>query len=262
MGNQLSLLFIVLFVSTSSSAQVLFEDHFDRDKLNEEYWNYELGNGCPNLCGWGNNEKQLYNKDNVSVKDGQLLISATLKDNVYESGRITTKDKIEFQYGIVEVKAKLPIGQGLWPAIWMLGNDIDEKKWPLCGEIDIMEYVGKELGFIHTSLHTGDSFGNTINTKKTNIEKIEEGFHVYKAIWTENSIEFFIDDKPIYSFSPEVKNENTWPFNKPFYLIINLAIGGNFGGPEVDDTIFPKEFIIDYVKVYQNDKSDLHKEYN
>ena len=245
----MSSLIITLFVSTISWAQIIFEDHFNGDTLNEAYWNYELGNGCPNLCGWGNNERQLYTKNNIAIKNGHLLISATHSNNTYESGRITTKGKIEFQYGTIEVKAKLPTGYGLWPAIWMLGNDIDETKWPHCGESDMMEYVGKEPAVVFTSLHTGASYGNTINTKKTHIKDIEDGFHIYKSNWTEDSIKFYIDDNLVYTFSPEVKNNKTWPFDKPFYVLINLAIGGNFGGPEVDDSIFPQQFIVDYIKI-------------
>lgn len=243
-------LFIIGFFSCNHEENkvLLFEDFTD-EALNTSLWNYELGDGCPNLCGWGNNERQVYTKDNVALKDGNLIITATKDSTLYQSGRITTQNKFEFKYGEIEARAKLPKGAGLWPAIWMLGNDIKEIGWPACGEIDIMEYVGKNPHEIHTTLHTSDSFGKSINTKITTIETIEEGFHIYKAKWTENEIAFYIDDKEVYVFSPEVKNNKTWPFNKPFYLILNLAIGGDFGGPDVDDTIFPKEFILDYIKV-------------
>jgi beta-glucanase (GH16 family) len=253
MKNQLSYLiigFIFLF-SCQESRTLIFEDHFDGTALNESSWNYELGDGCPN-CGWGNNERQLYTKENVSVRDGNLVITATKDSSSYFSGRITTAKKVEFQYGTVEVRAKLPLGQGLWPAIWMLGNDIKTIGWPACGEIDIMEYVGKNPHEIHTTLHTPDSHGNSINTKITTLEKIEDGFHVYKCNWTNEKIEFFIDDNLVYTFSPDIKDEKTWPFDKPFYVLLNLAIGGNFGGPAVDDSIFPKEFLIDYVKIYKD----------
>lgn len=247
----LILLSIFCLSCKTKTPKVIFEDHFDGSVLNQNYWNYDIGNGCPELCGWGNNERQIYTKKNVKVSDGKLIITATKKDTVYQSGKIHTKKKIEFQYGTVEVRAKLPIGHGLWPAIWMLGNDIDKNTWPGCGEIDIMEYVGKEPHTIYNSLHTPSSYGNTVNSKKTFKKDIEKGFHTYKTIWTKDFIEFYIDDEKVYTFSPKEKNEKTWPYNKPFYLILNLAIGGNFGGPEVDDSIFPKEFQIDYVKIYQ-----------
>lgn len=246
-------LFMVLYLNphNTSNTKRLFSDEFNEDSLDLSSWSYELGNGCPNFCGWGNNELQVYTKKNVSTVNNQLVISATKQGDNYYSGRISTKDKFEFKYGTIEVKAQLPRGKGLWPAIWMLGHDIDINTWPACGEIDIMEYVGKHPGEIHTTLHTPDSFGKSINTKITSIETIENGFHVYKTKWDANQIQFYIDDSLVYTFSPEFKDDKTWPFNKPFYLILNLAIGGSFGGPEVDDSIFPEEFIIDYVKVYQ-----------
>jgi len=230
---------------------LLFEDNFDKITLSNKTWNYDLGDGCPNLCGWGNNERQIYTKENVAVKNGKLVIKATQKDSTYYSGKIHTKDKFEFQYGIVEVKAKLPEGHGLWPAIWMLGNDIDTKGWPACGEIDIMEYVGKEPQTLYTSLHTPSSYGNTINSKKTSVKNIEDGFHIYKTQWTAEAITFYIDDRKVYEYAPEQKDDKTWPYNKPFYIIINTAIGGNFGGPEVDDSIFPRDFEVDYIRVYK-----------
>jgi beta-glucanase (GH16 family) len=240
------------FVFSQESKTLIFEEQFDDTTLNENHWNYELGNGCPNLCGWGNNERQFYTKENSSLQDGNLVIKATKEDSIYKSSRITTKDKIEFQYGTIEVRAKLPLGHGLWPAIWMLGHDISDIGWPACGEIDIMEYVGRAPHEIHTTLHTLDSYGKSVNTKITTNTTIEEGFHVYKSNWTEDKIEFFIDNELVYTFSPEIKNDKTWPFNKPFFIILNLAIGGNFGGPDVDDSIFPQEFIIDYIKVFTN----------
>ena len=238
-------------VTDLSTSKLIFSDEFNARMLDLNSWSYELGDGCPSLCGWGNNEFQVYTKSNVSTVNNQLVISATKQEDIYHSGRITTKDKFEFTYGTIEVKAQLPKGKGLWPAIWMLGHDIDSNSWPYCGEIDIMEYVGKSPGEIHTTLHTPESYGQSLNTQITTINSIEEGFHVYKTKWDANQIEFFIDNLWVYTFSPEIKNDKTWPFNKPFYIILNLAIGGNFGGSEVDDSIFPQHFVVDYVKVYQ-----------
>lgn len=250
MLKNITYIFLLLsLVGCSQPTEMIFVENFDGDSLNTQNWNYDLGDGCPALCGWGNNERQLYTKKNVAVRDGMLVITATKNGFKYESGKITTKKKVEFQYGTVEVRAQLPTGSGLWPAIWMLGNDIDTNEWPACGEIDIMEYVGREPHSIYNSLHTPASFGETINSKQTTSDQFETGFHIYKTTWTKDKIDFYIDDALTYSFSPDVKNEKTWPFDKPFYVILNLAIGGNFGGPEVDDSIFPKEFIIDYVKI-------------
>lgn len=252
MGKRLLLIMLwVSAVSTSQESIPFWEENFDGDTLNEDFWNFELGDGCPKLCGWGNNELQIYTRKNHKLKDGKLVITVEKKDTIYTSTRITTKGKKEFKYGRIEIRAKLPLGKGLWPAFWMLGSNIDEVGWPLCGEIDILEYIGKEPNKIFTSLQTEDSHGNTINTKKTTIENIEVGFHNYAVEWTKDKIEFYIDDKLFYTFSPEEKNKKTWPFDQPFYLLLNVAVGGNFGGPEVDDSIFPQTFEIDYIKVYK-----------
>lgn len=235
-----------------NTSELILNENFEGDSLDKSVWNVVTGDGCPDLCGWGNNERQVYSKDHVDIKDNQLIITADLQDSTYYSGRINTKSKFSFKYGSLEVKAKLPEGQGLWPAIWMLGNNIDEVGWPASGEIDVMEYVGKNPGEIHTSLHTPDSYGNTVNTKITSKENIEDDFHIYKAEWNKDSIQFYIDGEKVYTFAPENKTDEVWPFDQKFYLLLNMAIGGNFGGPEVDDSIFPQKFIIDYVKVYSN----------
>ena len=139
----------------------------------------------------------------------------------------------------------------MWPAFWALGNDIETNSWPNCGEIDIVEYVGKNPGQIFTSVHTPSSYGNTVNSMITNVPNVEDDFHKYAVDWNQNFIDFFFDDIRVYTYSVQTKNQNTWPFNNPFFLIINLAIGGNFGGPVASDLMFPREFIIDYVRVYQ-----------
>jgi beta-glucanase (GH16 family) len=246
---------ILLLISTLSFAQpkgkkLVWEENFKGKELNKNNWNVELGDGCPN-CGWGNNERQLYSNDNHQLIDGKLVITAKKEADKYTSTRINTKGKKEFQYGYFETKAKLPVGYGIWPAFWMLGANIDKVGWPKCGEIDILEYVGKEPHVVFTSLHTQDSHGNTINTKKTTIETIEQGFHLYAIDWTKDKIDFFVDNKLVYTFSPVTKTEDIWPYNQPFFFLVNMAIGGDFGGPKVNDMIFPQEFIIDYIKVYQ-----------
>lgn len=241
----------MFLIGCVESPKLIWEENFDGNTLNTDFWNFELGNGCPNLCGWGNNEAQIYTESNHILEDGMLTISTKLEDSVYTSTRITTKDKFEFKYGTIEIKAKLPLGRGLWPAFWMLGSNIDEVGWPLCGEIDILEYVGKEPETIFTSLHTASSAGNTVNTKKAKVAGIEEGFHTYKAVWTEESIAFYIDNNLFYTYNPPNKNDQVWPFDQPFYIIVNVAIGGNFGGPEIDNSIFPQDFVVDYIRVYQ-----------
>lgn len=246
---------ILLMVCSISLAQpkgkkLIWEENFNGKQLSESNWNIEQGDGCPN-CGWGNNERQLYTDKNHQLVNGKLVITAKKEGDKYSSTRITTKGKKEFQYGYIEAKAKLPVGQGVWPAFWMLGANIDSVGWPKCGEIDILEYVGKEPKMVFTSLHTQDSHGNTINTKKTKIDNIEEGYHLYAIDWTKNKIDFFVDNNLVYTFNPVEKTEATWPYNQAFYFVINMAIGGNFGGPDVDDAIFPQKFILDFIKVYQ-----------
>jgi beta-glucanase (GH16 family) len=237
--------------SFAQERKLIWEENFDGTELNETIWNYELGNGCPDICGWGNNEKQIYTNSNHTISNGLLSIEIKKENENYTSTRITTAKKKEFQYGRIEARAKLPVGQGIWPAFWMLGSNIKQIGWPKCGEIDILEYVGREPHVAYTSLHTQDSHGNTINTKKTTVPNIEEGFHLYAIDWTKDKIVFLIDNKEVYTFQPEPKNENTWPFNQPFYIIVNAAVGGNFGGHEIDQSIFPQKFEIDYIKVYQ-----------
>lgn len=232
-----------------SERELVWEENFDGTELNLENWNIELGDGCPN-CGWGNAERQLYTADNHLLKDGFLTITAKKDGNKYSSTRITTQSKKEFKYGYIEARAKLPVGHGIWPAFWMLGSNIKNVGWPKCGEIDILEYVGREPQMVFTSLHTQDSHGNTINTKKTPFKNIEDGFHTYAVDWTKDKMDFYVDKQLVYTFAPENKTEDVWPFDQPFFLLINMAIGGNFGGPEVDDSIFPQKYIIDYIKVY------------
>ena len=251
MKKILILLLIVNFcLAQQAKRKLVWEENFNGKILNKENWNIELGDGCPN-CGWGNNERQLYTDENHKLAKGKLVITAKKEGEKYTSTRITTKSKKEFKYGRFETRAKLPVGYGIWPAFWMLGSNISEVGWPKSGEIDILEYIGREPHMVFTTLHTQDSHGNSINTKKTKFPDIEKGFHVFALDWSKDKMDFFVDDILVYTFNPINKDENTWPFNQPFYFIINMAIGGNFGGPKVDDAIFPQDFIIDYVRVYQ-----------
>ena len=243
-----------VFCAIALNAQdkkLLWEENFEGNELNEKVWNFELGDGCPNLCGWGNAEKQIYTNKNHTVENGYLSIEARKDGKKYTSTKITTQGKEQFKYGYIEIRAKLPRGKGLWPAFWMLGSNISKVGWPTCGEIDILEYVGKEPNSIFVSLHTKASAGNTINTEKLSIDGIEDDFHIYAIDWSKEKIEFFIDSNLIYTFQPKEKTAETWPFKQPFYFILNLAVGGNFGGPEIDDAIFPQKFTIDYIKVYE-----------
>jgi len=247
-------LFLMINFQKPPERTLIWSDEFEGTELNLEHWNFVLGNGCPELCGFGNNELQVYTDKNHRVENGMLTIKTTYENSVYASTRIHSQNKKSFQYGYIETRAKLPVGEGIWPAFWLLGNNIKEVGWPLCGEIDVLEYAGKEPEIIHTSLHTKDSHGKTINTRKTKVNKVEEGFHLYAVDWTAEKMDFYIDNKLVYTFNPTDKTEETWPFEQPFYILFNTAVGGNFGGPKVDPSIFPQEFVIDYVRVYENKK--------
>ena len=241
---------LILLSGCTSPPKAHWAEEFEGATLSEDNWNLELGDGCPQLCGWGNNEAQIYTSANHRLEDGKLIITARKEDSLYTSARISTQGKMKFQYGRLEVRAKLPKGKGIWPAIWLLGSNIGEVGWPRCGEIDILEYVGKAPGEVFTSLHTQNSHGNTINTRTTQIEGIEEDFHLFALEWEPDGIEFFVDGRPVYRFAPEDRTEEIWPFDQPFFVIINLAVGGNFGGPEIDESVFPQEFIIDYIRIF------------
>lgn len=240
-----------LFVGLLCSAQkgnrkLVWEENFNGSTLNEAHWNFEYGDH-----GWGNAERQNYGKDNHSVANGVLTITAKKQGQSYSSTRITTKGKKEFRYGYMEARAKLPVGKGIWPAFWMLGSNISEAGWPKGGEIDILEYIGREPDMVYTTIHTQDTHGANASSQKTRFDDIEEGFHLFACEWDAEKIKFFVDDKLVYTYQPKTKTENNWPFDQPFFFILNMAVGGNFGGPEVDDAIFPQQFTVDYVKVYQ-----------
>lgn len=247
-----SFFIVFIFCSCTQEPQLIWEENFDGTTLNEQDWNFELGDGCPNLCGWGNNEKQIYTKTNHSIKDGFLHIKVKKEDSIYTSTRITTQGKKEFKYGRIEARAKLALGKGLWPAFWMLGSNISEVGWPLAGEIDILEYIGRKPNTVFNSLHFKEQHGSNAFTKTTEIPNIEDGFHTYAINWTPEKIEFFVDNVMLLAYQPKVKTQESWPFDQAFYIILNTAVGGNLGGREIEDEILPQEFIIDYIRVFEN----------
>lgn len=242
-----------LVACTSNSRKLIWSDEFNSaSQPDRAYWNYQLGDGCPDLCGWGNNEEQVYTQDvtNVRIEDGKLIIEAIKKDSIWTSARLTTRGKMNFTYGRIEFSAKLPSGTGTWPALWMLGEAIDTQGWPACGEIDVMEHVGRNPGVVQSALHSQSSFGDTENKGDTQVETFDAEFHVYGANWLENKIEFFVDDKIFYTYQPELLNEETWPFQHPFYVIMNIAMGGGLGGP-IDPALTKARMEIDYVRIYE-----------
>ncbi len=244
----------------SGEFQLVWSDEFDTDGLPDSTkWGYDLGNGCPNVCGWGNQELEYYTQrpENARVENGNLIIEA-IKERYdtmdYTSARLITKGKGDWKYGRVEVRAKLPIGVGTWPAIWMLPTDWEYGGWPKSGEIDIMEHVGHEAGRIFGTVHT-ESYNHIKGTEvgdEIHINDVDTAFHTYTIEWEADKIKWFVDDKMYFEFENEYKTSNEWPFNKRFYLILNIAIGGNLGGVEgVDDSVFPQRMVVDYVRIYQ-----------
>lgn len=230
----------------SEFSDLIFEQEFEAGTLNSNIWNYEIGNGDN---GWGNQEAQYYTQDNVIVEDGNLVITAKAEPTNgfdYSSGRITTQDKFAFTYGRVDVRAKLPSGGGVWPAIWMLGSNIDEVSWPASGEIDIMEYKGNVPNEIHGSLHFPGNFGGDAVSQKTTIDNAETEFHVYSVEWTEDSIVFLVDNIAYHTF----ENTSDTPFHQDFFLILNVAMGGTFGGA-IDPGFTESAMVVDYVRVFQ-----------
>lgn len=242
-------------IKAPSKWELVWEDNFDVDGLpDQRIWNYEEGY-------IRNNEAQYYTKErleNARVENGNLVIEAR-KDNwnghKITAASVNTYENKSILYGRVEVKAKLPTGVGTWPAIWMLGNVFNEGTgWPACGEIDIMENVGYDPNIIHANIHT-KSYNHVKGTNKGDKITIENpylDFHVYAIDWYEDRIDFFVDDQKYFTFENEKTGNDEWPFDKPHYLLINLAIGGGWGGQKgIDDKIFPQKYYIDYVKVFK-----------
>ncbi|MCF8303397.1 MAG: family 16 glycosylhydrolase [Bacteroidales bacterium] len=251
----IAVLLVAPLLGVSQSTVLVWQDEFDYSGLpDSEKWDYDVGGS-----GWGNNELQFYTEadtNNARVQNGKLIIEAHKENysgNEYTSARLITKNKGDWKYGRIEVRAKVPAGRGTWPAVWMLPTDWEYGGWPSSGEIDIMEYVGYDPNVIHQTVHTQayNHLNGTEQSQSTYLETAEEQFHVYAIEWTEDEIEFFVDGELRFTF----ENEGTWqkwPFDKRFHLLLNVAIGGNWGGAQgVDDSIFPVQMEVDYVRVYQ-----------
>jgi beta-glucanase (GH16 family) len=217
-------------------------------------WDYDIGGS-----GWGNNELEYYTNsmNNAKVENGKLYITAR-QENVggmnYTSARLVTRNKGDFLYGRIEVSAKLPAGRGTWPAIWMLSTDWVYGSWPKSGEVDIMEHVGYDPNNILSSIHT-QSYNHVLGTQKSggmNIPTALTAFHKYRFDWTPYAVRIYYDDQLVFTFVNEGKGYATWPFDKRFHLLLNLAIGGNWGGAQgIDTTIFPATMEVEYVRVYK-----------
>lgn len=234
-------------VTVTVTLSLIWSDEFDTPGAPDPArWGYDIGAG-----GWGNNELQYYTNrlENASVSNGTLKIvlkAESFSGSSYTSARILSKGKFSFKYGKVEARAKLPAGGGTWPAIWMLGDNFNTVGWPACGEIDIMEHVGNQLNKIFGTLHHPGHSGGNADGGFTMISNATTEFHRYGMEWTPASIKFSVDDVVYFTFP----NNSSLPFNQPFFFIMNIAMGGNFGGA-VDPAFTSGTMEIDYIRVYQ-----------
>ena len=236
-------------------ATLLWGDEFDINGLPDpSKWDYDVGDH-----GWGNNELEYYSKAdsrNARVENGHLIIEAhadTSHPKGYTSARLVTRGKAAWQYGYIEVRAKLPRGVGTWPAIWMLPEESRYGGWPKSGEIDIMEHVGYDPGRVHGTVHT-EAFNHTVGTQQAgqkSVPDFSDAFHTYAIEWTEEKIDFFIDGAKYFAFENSGKGPQDWPFDQAFHLILNIAVGGNWGGAQgVVPKIWPQRMEVDFVRVY------------
>lgn len=238
-----------------TKTQLVMSDEFDVNGApNSTLWGYNIGTGSN---GWGNNELQYYTdrSQNIKVEDGMLKITALNESYLgssYTSARILTKGKFQQQYGRIEARIKLPRGKGLWPAFWMLGANSDTVAWPQCGEIDIMEYLGSNPTTVLGTVHGPGYSGGTAISKSYTLpnSRFDTDFHIFGIEWDENYINYYVDDVLYNQITPEdVPGE--WVFNKPFYIILNMAVGGNLPGSPNAETSFPQTMYVDYVRIYQ-----------
>jgi len=264
----MSFLLVALLVTSSCATddnqtvatftELVWQDEFDTEgTVNPENWTHEIGTGTN---GWGNNELEYYTdrSENATVQNGLLVISAKNEEfngSSYTSARIITKGKFEQTHGRFEARIKLPSGQGIWPAFWLLGDDSNGSEvWPQIGEIDIMENVGDEPTKIFGTVHGpgysgGESIGKPYELQN---DRFDTGFHVFGIEWGQNYINYYVDDVLYNQITPDdVTGE--WVFNDgPFYIILNVAVGGSYPGSPNASTVFPQNMLVDYVRVYKN----------
>lgn len=232
---------------------LVWRDEFNGTALDEKFWNFEEGNGTE---GWGNWELQYYRKENTRVHNGYLTITAKKESfggKEYTSSRLTTEGKKDFRYGRIDFRAKLPKGQGIWPAFWALGANIRTTPWPFSGEIDIMEMVGGGPGkdnTVHGTVHYEDG-GHKYIGGSTTLQSGDfyDKFHVFSLVWTTNSLKWYVDNVEFYTFDTTDPKKDE--FRNSYFLLINLAVGGNWPGSPNANTVFPQKYIVDYVRVFQ-----------
>ena len=231
---------------------LVWSDEFEEDFIDPQSWTYDLG-----ASGWGNAELQNYtsSSENSYVSNGNLMIVAKKNGFQYTSARLKSIGLQEFQYGRIDVRAVLPFGQGIWPAIWMLGGNYSNVGWPACGEIDIMELIGSSPNNVHGTIHFGNNYsqheytgGGTYIPGPLNFS---DEFHVFSIDWDEDGITWLVDDEPFFNVDNAVTGPQNYPFDAPFFFILNLAVGGQWPGYPDESTAFPQFMAVDYVRVYQ-----------
>lgn len=258
----LSLALSAVFISSFNSKQaktwkLVWNDEFNYTGLpDSSKWNYDVGGH-----GWGNHELEFYTskrEENARVEKGVLIIEARKEkweNNDYTSARLVTRGKADWQYGKIEVKAKLPRGIGTWPAIWTLGSKTPFN-WPDDGEIDIMEHVGFHHGYIHGSIHC-KKYYHSIGTQKTDttiVKDCSEAFHVYGLEWSADYVKVSVDSNVYFTFKNEHSGYDGWPFDNKLHLLLNLAVGGDWGGAKgIAQDIWPQRMEVDYVRIYQQE---------
>ncbi|MEL7005152.1 MAG: glycoside hydrolase family 16 protein, partial [Bacteroidota bacterium] len=253
-------------VAVQSPYTLVWQDEFDYKGFPDSTkWSYDIGDGCPALCGWGNDELQHYTRrlKNARVENGHLIIEVHKEDyeeRKFTSARLVTRGKQDWKYGRFEIRAKLPLGKGIWSAIWMLHSDSSVYGvWPKSGEIDIMENVGYDPDTVVTAAHTG-AYYFTIGTQKESrlyVPTNSEEFHTYVLEWDEDEYRIFVNDLQFFTFPNEGKGFMEWPFDQKFYLVMNIAYGGNWGGAMgLEEQKLPQRMEIDYVRVYQKRTDD------
>ncbi|MDA3882637.1 MAG: family 16 glycosylhydrolase [Bacteroidales bacterium] len=266
-NKKLYIILLLTGISICSFSQewnLVWFDEFNTDGLpDNSKWSFDTEG---NNWDWGNDEAQNYtpaDNNNAWVEDGNLIIEARREQYYwagddetknYTSARLITQGKGDWLYGKVEVRALLPTGTGMWPAIWMLSTDTEYGEWPSSGEMDIMENVGYDPNVIHCNIHT-EAYNHSIGTNKGNSTTISDphtNWHIYSLEWNAENVSFYCDGNLVFSFDNEHNTYKEWPFDKPFHLLLNIAVGGGWGGTEgIDDNIFPQRMLVDYVRVYE-----------
>lgn len=240
---------------TYEGMELVWNDEFNGTSLNTDFWSYDIGTGCPNLCGWGNNELEYYRAENCSVGNGVLTLQAKRQDfenSEFTSGKVVTRNKQSFTFGRIDIRATLPVGQGVWPALWMLGVNQETVGWPMCGEIDIMEMIGgngRENQVFGNAFWDDNGVRDESKGKKLDVGIFADEYHVFSILWTPEKITWLVDDQEFHNLDITIPSRSE--LQKPFYMIFNVAVGGNWPGSPDETTVFPTQMNIDYVRAFR-----------